>query len=70
MIDENSPNPNHSALDLGTEAENREIFDDWFQDLVFQQTSALLRRVLNENKEAMWATWLRVRPYGFEDTDG
>ena len=45
---------------------NREIFNEWFQELMLDQDSCLLRDVLRDSKEQLWSNWLKLQPYDLE----
>lgn len=51
----------------GDKQSERELFMSWLTHLLFQCESCLMRDVLRNQKENLWAEWLKVQPYGSPD---
>ena len=44
--------------------QERALFNEWFRELMVTCESCLLRDILRNQKENLWAEWLKVNPYG------
>ena len=53
----------------GTEQQNKDVFDQWFFDLLFKQESALLRAVLSDNKKNLFSSWMKHKPWIFPEKE-
>ena len=49
---------------------NREIFNEWFLDLLQTQPTCLMRDVLRDSKEDLYKNWLIRKPLGIDASEG
>ena len=55
-----------SELNTGSQEQNKEVFDEWFYEIVRAQESCLLRMVLQQAKDVLWTEWMKLKPWRFE----